>query len=37
LFKLIFWEDRRAALFAIDGGYELVSIMVVALVLLIWP
>ncbi len=35
-FKMIFWEDRRATLFAIDGGYELASILAAALVLLLW-
>lgn len=37
MFKLIFWEDRSATLFTIDGGYELASIMSAALVLLLWP
>lgn len=36
-FKMMFWEDRPATLFAIDGGYELASIMSAALVLLLWP
>lgn len=37
MFKMIFWEDRPATLFAIDGGYELASILAAALVLLLWP
>jgi len=37
MFKMIFWEDRRATLVAIDGGYELASILVAVLVLLLWP
>jgi hypothetical protein len=36
LFRMIFWEDRKPALFAIDGGYELVSIAGAALVLVAW-
>ena len=36
MFKMIFWEDRPTALFAIDGGYELASILGAAFVLLLW-
>lgn len=36
MFKLIFWEDRPFTLFLIDGGYELVSILVVTTILFLW-
>ena len=37
MFKMVFWEDRPVSLFSIDGGYEFFSILVVAIVLLVWP
>lgn len=37
MFKHIFWEDRPLVLFAIDGGYEFVSIFAAAFILIIWP
>ena len=36
MFRMIYWEDRKPTLFAIDGGYELVSIVSAALVLVVW-
>lgn len=36
MFKFVFWEDRPAILFAIDGGYEFFSIFSIALILLVW-
>lgn len=32
LVKMIFWEDRKVTLVAIDGGYELASIVAATLV-----
>lgn len=36
MFKMVFWEERPWALFAIDGGYELVSILASAAILIAW-
>ena len=35
-FKMVFWEDRPATLFIIDGGYEFFSILAIAIILLAW-
>lgn len=37
MFKMVFWEERPWSLLAIDGGYELASILAVATVLIAWP
>ncbi len=36
MFKFVFWEDRPAILFAIDGGYEFFSILSIAVILCAW-
>jgi len=36
MFKFVFWEDRPAILFVIDGGYEFFSIFSIAIILLAW-
>ena len=37
MFKMVFWEDRPVTLFAIDGGYELASIVLISLIIIAWP
>lgn len=36
MLKMLFWEDRPMTLFAIDGGYELLSVMVAGVILSTW-
>ena len=37
MFKMVLWEDRPWALLAIDGGYELVSVLAAAAIVIAWP
>lgn len=37
MFKMHVWEDRPLTLILIDGGYEFISIMTAAAIILLWP